>query len=116
MGAVRSTARGVQPCGSSKPSDCLLSWKATSKLAFNFAALQLYEILLVFVAIVLGVRRVWYDSTLLVVLENLLLLVPFILVTQAILIGKGLAADIVAIETTGTGGHTRLQICPMPQK
>jgi hypothetical protein len=61
------------------------------KLAFNFAALQLYELLLVFVAIVLGVRRVWYDSTLLVVLENGLLLVPFILVTQAILIGKGLA-------------------------
>src|SRR4051794_39163236 len=36
------------------------------KLAFNFAALQLYEFLLVFVAIVLGLRRVWYDSTLLV--------------------------------------------------
>jgi hypothetical protein len=62
------------------------------KLAFNFAALQLYEILVVFVAILLGVRRVWYDSTLLVVLENMFLLVPFILVTQAILIGKGLAA------------------------
>jgi hypothetical protein len=62
------------------------------KLAFNFAALQLYEILVVFVAILLGVRRVWYDSTLLVVLENMFLLVPFILITQAIMIGKGLAA------------------------
>ena len=69
------------------------------KLAFNFAALQLYEFLLVFVAIVLGLKSVWYDSTLLVVLENGLLLVPFILVTQAILIGKGLAA---ALCVTGT--------------
>lgn len=32
------------------------------KLAFNFAALQLYEILLVFVGVVLSLRRVWYDS------------------------------------------------------
>jgi len=62
------------------------------KLAFNFAALQLYEILVIFVAILLSLRKVWYDSTLLVVLENMFVLVPFILVTQAILIGKGLAA------------------------
>jgi hypothetical protein len=30
VGAVRSTARRVQPCGSSKPSCPLLSWKVSS--------------------------------------------------------------------------------------
>ena len=61
------------------------------KLAFNFSALQIYEILLVLVAIMLARRRIWYDSTLLVGLENMLVLVPFILVTQALLIGRGTA-------------------------
>lgn len=61
------------------------------KLIFNFSALQFYEVLLVVVAFLLARRRIWYDSTLLVVVENALALVPFILVTQAVLIGRGLA-------------------------
>jgi hypothetical protein len=58
----------------------------TAQLVFNFASLQFYELLLVFTAIALARRCVWYDATLLVVLENLFVLVPFILVSQAALI------------------------------
>lgn len=58
----------------------------TAQLAFNFGALQFYEILLVGTAILLARRAVWYDSTLLAAVENALVFVPFILVTQAALI------------------------------
>lgn len=57
-----------------------------SQLLFNFGALQLYEGLLAGTAMVLVARRIWYDATMLVVLENLLILVPFILVSQAALL------------------------------
>lgn len=56
------------------------------QLFFNFTALQLYEITLVGLALLLARKLVWYDSTLLVFLENLVVVVPFILVTQASLI------------------------------
>jgi hypothetical protein len=60
--------------------------KESAHLVFNFGSLQSYELLLVVTAIFLSRRRIWYDSTLLVGLENLLLLVPFILLTQAALL------------------------------
>jgi hypothetical protein len=62
-----------------------------SKLFFNFTALQGYEILVVATAVVLARRRIWYDSALLVVLENGLLIVPFLFITQAALIDRRLA-------------------------
>src|SRR5262245_44916490 len=65
-----------------------------AKLGFNFSALQVYELLVVGVAILLARRRVWYDSTLLVVLENLLVLVPFILITHAVLIGPEVRSEV----------------------
>src|SRR5688572_40408 len=52
-------------------------------LLFNFFALQFYEVLVVLTAVVLARRKVWYDSALLVVLENGLVLVPFMLISQA---------------------------------
>ena len=55
-------------------------------LYFNFSSLQVYELLLVATAILLARRKIWYDSTMLVGLENLLLFVPFILISQAGLI------------------------------
>ncbi len=58
----------------------------TAQLIFNFTSLQFYELLLVFTAVFLTRRCIWYDATLLVVLENLFVLVPFILVSQAALI------------------------------
>ena len=57
-----------------------------SQLAFNLTALQFYELLLVVTAIVLARRRIWYDATLLFVLENVLVFAPFILISQAALI------------------------------
>jgi hypothetical protein len=57
-----------------------------SQLLFNFTALQVYELLLVITTVLLVRRHIWYDSTLLVGLENLLILVPFILISQAALI------------------------------
>src|SRR5215471_14641636 len=60
--------------------------KETAHVVFNFSSLQIYELLLVLTAIFLARRQIWYDSTLLVGLENMLLLVPFILISQAALI------------------------------
>jgi len=57
-------------------------------LLFNFSALQFYEVLVVFTAVVLARRRVWYDSALLVVLEQGLALVPFMFISQATLQGE----------------------------
>ncbi|HTI71522.1 MAG TPA: hypothetical protein VMF06_16230 [Candidatus Limnocylindria bacterium] len=65
-------------------------------LLFNFGALQVYAGLLTVTAIVLSRRRVWYDSALLVVLEHGLVLVPFILIGQAALIGSYLGEILVA--------------------
>src|SRR5436190_14732351 len=63
----------------------------TQNLLFNSSALQIYELLLAGTAIVLARRAVWYDSALLVVLENGLVLVPFMLISQAALIDSRLA-------------------------
>jgi hypothetical protein len=74
-----------------------------SRLAFNLGSLQVYEILLVVTAIWLARRAVWYDSTLLAGLENLLLLVPFILLSEAALIDRNIiwplcaAAAVIAV-------------------
>jgi hypothetical protein len=57
-----------------------------AQLCFNLSSLQTYELLLVATAIFLARRFVWYDSMLLVCLENMLVLVSFILITQAALI------------------------------
>ena len=65
----------------------------TAQLLFNFGSLQVYEILLVGTAILLASRKIWYDSMLLVGLENLLVLAPFILINQAALLGPKQAPD-----------------------
>jgi hypothetical protein len=59
-------------------------------LFLNFGSIQVYELLLVATAIFLARRRIWYDSTLLFGLENLLLSVPFILISQGALVGQQL--------------------------
>jgi hypothetical protein len=77
------------------------------QLFFNYGSLQCYEVLLVVTAIFLARRRIWYDSTLLMGLENLLVLVPFILISQAALIDARLvwamclAGGLVAIARGG---------------
>ena len=69
-------------------SDANFPGREVSQLGFNFGSLQFYEVLLVATAIFLGRRRIWYDSMLLTSLENLLILVPFILISQAALINE----------------------------
>ncbi len=68
-----------------------------AKLLFNFGALQGYEILVVGTALVLARRRIWYDSSLLVVVEQGLLLVPFLFITQAALIDRRLASALSVV-------------------
>src|SRR5580693_9122677 len=70
--------------------------RETARLLFNFTSVQAYEILLVLVAIFLSRRSLWYDSTLLVGLENLLVFVPFILISQAALTDASMTAMICA--------------------
>lgn len=60
----------------------------SGQLFFNFTSLQFYELLLVGTAGLLARRLIWYDAKLLVTLENLLVLVPFMLVSQAALIER----------------------------
>lgn len=67
-----------------------------SQLSFNLGSLQLYEALVVVTAIFLARRAIWYDSTLLVGLESLLVLVPFILISQAALINEQLVWTLCA--------------------
>jgi len=69
----------------------------TARLVFSFSSIQLYELLLVVVAIFLARCFIWYDSTLLVGLENLLVFVPFILISQAALTGAGMATAVCGI-------------------
>jgi hypothetical protein len=61
------------------------------QLFFNFSSFQFYELLLVGTAIALARRRIWYDSALLVWLEMMFLFVPFILVSQALLLENKIA-------------------------
>ena len=68
-----------------------------SQLVFNLASLEFYELLLVATAIFLAARRIWYDSTLLAGLENLLVFVPFILVSQVALISTRLVWLVCAV-------------------
>jgi hypothetical protein len=74
--------------------------RESARLIFNFTSVQAYEILLVLVAIFLARRSLWYDSTLLVGLENLLVFVPFILISQAALIDAQMTGVICAAGIT----------------
>ena len=60
--------------------------EGTPQTLFNFASFHIYELLLVGTAIFLARRKIWYDSGLLVALENLFVFVPFILISQALMI------------------------------
>ena len=62
-----------------------------SMLRFNFCALIIYEVMLVVTAISLARRGVWYDALLLVGLSNLFIIVPFSLISRAVLLDSKLA-------------------------
>lgn len=60
-----------------------------SKLWFNVSAIEIYELMIVGVAVLLVRRRIWYDGNLLITLENMFMFVPFILISQATLFDDG---------------------------
>lgn len=66
----------------------------TREVLFQFGVLQTYGFLLVGTAIWLARRRIWYDSALLVTLENGLLLAPFLGISQAVLLDVTLAVSL----------------------
>jgi hypothetical protein len=68
----------------------------TARLLFNFSSVQVYELLLVGVAIFLARRYLWYDSMVLVGLENMLIFVPFLLVSLAALTGARITVYVIA--------------------
>ena len=73
-----------------------------TNLLFNYSSLQFYELLVVGAAIVLARRKIWYDSSLLVVVEHGLAFVPFMLISQGALLspGLGIALALVAVLMT----------------
>lgn len=70
--------------------------RETARLLFSFSSVQVYELVVVGVAIFLARRCLWYDSTLLAGLENMLVFVPFILISQAALTGPQLTGAVCA--------------------
>jgi len=66
----------------------------TARLLFNFSSVQVYELLILGVTIFLARRCLWYDSMVLVGLENLLVFVPFILLSLAALTGPWLTGSV----------------------
>src|SRR4051812_12289446 len=79
--------------------DRILFTEEISQLTFNLTSLEFYEVLLVVTAVFLASRRVWYDSTLLVGLENLFIFVPFILLSQVALISTRAIWIVCAVTT-----------------
>ncbi|MSU58183.1 MAG: hypothetical protein EXS35_08385 [Pedosphaera sp.] len=77
-------------------SDPSVAGAEPAQITFNFAALFLYEILLVWTAIVLARRTIWYDALLLVGLENLFVLIPFSLVSRAVQLDEPLGRKLCA--------------------
>lgn len=77
-------------------SDASLAGAEPAQITFNFAALFIYEILLVWTAIMLAQRAIWYDALLLVALENLFVLVPFSLVSRAVQLDEALGQKLCA--------------------
>jgi hypothetical protein len=66
------------------------------QLLFSFGSIELYEITLIGAALFLARHKIWYDSTLLVSLENLFLMIPFMLISQAVFLGTAAAWIFVA--------------------
>src|SRR6476620_6322929 len=67
------------------------------QILFNFTSLEVYSLMLVGTAVFLARRRIWYDSALLVVLENILVLIPFMLVSHAAFVQNRLAVSICLV-------------------
>ena len=83
-----------------------LDGNETHQLVFVFFALQIYELIVTGTAVVLGRRQIWYDSALLTVLDHGLVLVPFMMMSQAVLTSWPLTILLAA--TGGAMAATRV--------
>jgi len=63
----------------------------TRQVIFNFGSLEFYGVMLVGTVTLLARRKIWYDAALLYFIENVLVLVPFILISHAVVLDPGLA-------------------------
>jgi hypothetical protein len=61
------------------------------QVIFNFGSLELYGLMLVGTITLLARRKIWYDAALLYFIENVLVLVPFILISHAVVLDSNLA-------------------------
>lgn len=86
-------------------SDATLFAEETQNLLFNFLALQAYSLLLGFTTFRLARRSIWYDSALLGVLEHGLVLVPFLLLSQALFIAPALGWLLIALAGAAAAGR-----------
>jgi len=68
-----------------------------ASLAFNFSSLGIYELMLVVTAVWLAGRGLRYDAGVLVWLENILLFVPFLVLSQASFLETGTAVAYAVI-------------------
>ncbi|MEW6306929.1 MAG: hypothetical protein AB1705_25985 [Verrucomicrobiota bacterium] len=71
--------------------DPQLAGQEVSQLAFNFSSLQLYEVLLMVTAVLFARRAIWYEATMLTLLQHSFVFIPFILISQATLITNRVA-------------------------
>ena len=70
--------------------DSLFSSEGPSSLIFSLASVELYQVCLVLAAAYLAKRLIHYDSLLLLVIEFVFLVIPFILLTVACQTGESL--------------------------
>ncbi|HEX7859595.1 MAG TPA: hypothetical protein VF773_04670 [Verrucomicrobiae bacterium] len=69
----------------------------TSQVIFNFGSLQVYGLMLVGTVVFLARKGINYDAIVLYFIDNILLLVPFILLSQAVFLESSLARNLSLI-------------------
>lgn len=74
------------------------------QLLMNFYSLQGYEVLLAATAILLARRAIWYDSFLLVGIEQVFLFIPFVLLSMATWLEGSAGVSGMAWQLVGLGG------------
>ena len=67
------------------------------QVIFNFSSIEIYGLMLVGTVTFLARRRIFYDATLLYFIENVLVLIPFILISQAVFLDSALARNLSLI-------------------
>ena len=64
------------------------------QVIFNFSSIEIYGLMLVGTVTFLARHKIFYDATLLYFIENVLVLIPFILISQAVFLDSALARNL----------------------